>query len=209
MLRTEIVDAAKGLLADTGSEDGVSIRAVAHKVGVTAPSIYRHFADKQALIDAVVADVFSQLGDEMHSVAAGIDAPLERLRQQGLAYVRFAREHPEQYRLATTQPSSAAMDVDHVLGSGAFTDFAQSIQDCIEAQIFVAGDPLPIALEFWAAAHGVASLQISKPFLPWGNPDDIADRVLRSAAVGHAVTDRLGDPTPAQFVTWLAGMAPG
>ncbi len=49
------------LLTETGSEDAVSIRAVAQRVGVSAPSIYLHFADKRALIDAVCEEVFEAL----------------------------------------------------------------------------------------------------------------------------------------------------
>lgn len=54
-LRDEILDAATQLLLDTGHAKAVSIRAVAQRVGVTPPSIYLHFADKDALLDAVCA----------------------------------------------------------------------------------------------------------------------------------------------------------
>ena len=203
-LRTEILEAARELLARTGSADDVSIRAVSKMVGVTAPSIYRHFADKDALLDAVVADVFSHLDAEMRLAAAELAAPMEKLRQLGLAYVRFAREHPEQYRLATMQPAVTER-VDQVLASAAFTHFAETVQDCIAAGIFRSGDAVTIALELWAAAHGIASLQITKPWLPWGDLDDVADRVLRAACVGHAVCDRIeGDVTPDAVLEWLS-----
>ena len=52
-LREEILAAATRLLAETGDEEAVSIRAVAEAVGVTPPSIYLHFADKTELIFAV------------------------------------------------------------------------------------------------------------------------------------------------------------
>ena len=53
LLREEILRATDELLIETASEEAVSIRAVAAKVGVTAPSIYRHFEDKDALMFAV------------------------------------------------------------------------------------------------------------------------------------------------------------
>ena len=63
---------------------------------------------------------------------------------------------------------------------------------------------MPLALELWAAAHGIAALLIAKPYLPWGDPEVVAERVLRAAAMGHAVVDLLGgDPSVAEFVTWL------
>ena len=55
LLRTDILEAAERLLLETGSEDAVSIRAVADATGVTPPSIYRHFRDKQHLLFEVCA----------------------------------------------------------------------------------------------------------------------------------------------------------
>jgi len=100
LLRNEIVVAAKRLLAEAESADDVPMRAVADAVGVTTPSIYLHFADKQELLAAVVADVFGELDVAMTEAAATETTPLDRLRAFGLAYVRFALDHPEHYRLA-------------------------------------------------------------------------------------------------------------
>jgi AcrR family transcriptional regulator len=94
LLREEIIAATKDLLAEAASSDAVSIRAVADAVGVTPPSIYLHFADKDALIDAVVADVFNELDTAMLAAGAATDKPLDRLCAFGLAYVTFALEHP-------------------------------------------------------------------------------------------------------------------
>src|SRR5690349_6027368 len=69
-LRDEILDAATELLLETGHAKAVSIRSVAQRVGVTPPSIYLHFADKDALLDAVCARYFEKLDEEMQRVAA-------------------------------------------------------------------------------------------------------------------------------------------
>src|SRR5664279_6099987 len=99
-LRADIIVAAKKLLAESGRVDDVSMRSVADAVGVTSPSIYLHFADKDELISAVVADVFRELDDAMITGAAEATTALGRLRAYGLSYIRFAVAHPEQYRLA-------------------------------------------------------------------------------------------------------------
>ena len=91
-LRDEILDAATELLLETGHARAVSIRSVAQRVGVTPPSIYLHFADKDALMDAVCARYFEKLDVEMQRVAAEHTDPVDVLRAQGLAYVRFATE---------------------------------------------------------------------------------------------------------------------
>jgi AcrR family transcriptional regulator len=203
-LRAEIVTAAKALLAKSASADAMSIRAVADAVGVTAPSIYLHFADKDDLLSAVVADVFTELDATMLAAAEGRTAPMERLRAFGLAYVRFAITHPEHYRIALLDPCPRP-DVDEVLADAAFAHFNDTVVQCIDAGIFAAGDPLPITLELWSAAHGIASLMITKPFLPWGDLEAVADKVLCAAAMGRATVDLIGgDVTSARATEWLA-----
>jgi AcrR family transcriptional regulator len=203
-LREEIVAAAKKLLAETKNADDVSIRAVADAVGVTPPSIYLHFADKDELIGAVVLDVFAELDSAMLQAADAVDGPLERLRAFGLAYIRFAVGHPEHYRLATMDPCPKPPAVDEVLASSAFEHFNAAVRDCMAAGIFADGDVLPITLDLWAAAHGIAALMVAKPYLPWGDVDEVADRVLCAAALGHAAADLVGaDPTPAEVTAWV------
>ena len=60
-LREEILDVAEDLLVSTGDENAVSIRAIAQRVGVTPPSIYLHFADKESLLWAVCEREFRPL----------------------------------------------------------------------------------------------------------------------------------------------------
>jgi len=204
LLRNEIVDAAKRLLAEADRADDVPMRAVADAVGVTTPSIYLHFADKQALLGAVVADVFRELDDAMVEAAAEETTPLGRLRAYGLAYVRFALQHREHYRLAMLDPCPKPnVEVDEVLHSAAFAHMHSTVEECIDTGIFQ-GEPLDITFEMWAAAHGVAALMIAKPYLPFGAAEDFADRALCAAAIGHAVRPLVGeDPTSDALTAWL------
>ncbi|MGN6722950.1 MAG: TetR/AcrR family transcriptional regulator [Marmoricola sp.] len=187
-LRPEIVAAAKDLMAAAGTSEEVSIRAVATAVGVSAPSIYLHFADKQELISAVVLDVFEALDREM--VAAGTEAvtPIDRLLAYGLAYVRFGLEHPEHYRIATMDPCPRP-DVDTMLAEGAFVHFRSAVEACMEAGDLAQGDSVSVTIELWSAAHGITALLIAKPELPVDDPIAIAERVLVAAALGHARQD--------------------
>jgi AcrR family transcriptional regulator len=208
LLREEIIAATKELLAKSASSDAVSIRAVADAVGVTPPSIYLHFADKDALIEAVCTDVFAELDVVMVAAGAHERTPIRKLCAYGLAYVQFAVEHPEHYRLATMElhvGEPAMSSLDEVLADAAFAHFMAVVSECMDTGMFAKGDPVPITLELWSAAHGIASLMIAKPFLPWGEKMAFANRVLRSAALGRAVTDLMGgDPTQDEVETWLA-----
>jgi AcrR family transcriptional regulator len=209
-LRDEIVIAAKKLLAQAEHADDVPIRAVADAVGVTAPSIYLHFADKQELLAAVVADVFRELDEEMVTAAQGEESPLGRLRAYGLAYVRFAVAHPEHYRLALLDPCPRPVpQIDDVIASAAFAHFHETVQECIDAGIFAGGNAREITFDLWSAAHGVAGLMIVKSYLPFGTVEEFADRALCAAALGHAARQLLGgDPTAADVEAWLAVQRP-
>lgn len=203
LLREEIVVAAKRLLAEADRADDVPLRAVAEAVGVTTPSIYLHFADKQELLAAVVADVFRELDDAMVEAAADETTPLGRLRAFGLAYVRFALDHAEHYRLAVLEPCPKPnIEVDEVLHSSAFSHMQATVEECIAAGIFE-GDPLAITFEMWAVAHGVAALMIAKPYLPFGPAEEFADHALCAAAIGHVVRPLVGDD-PGAVTEWLA-----
>ncbi len=213
-LREEILDATRELLARTGNAEAVSIREVSKLVGVGAPSIYRHFADKDALIDATVAQVFENLDAAMGAADDPARSPIMRLRDQGMAYVRFALAYPEQYRLAFLPTTGRSSEVDKVLGSGAVVRFTQTVQEAMDSGFMTPGDPTPIVLELWGAAHGIAMLLISKPALPWGDTDVLIERVLGAACVGHVMLDILDDvlggdgpvPDPEQAAQWLAGL---
>jgi AcrR family transcriptional regulator len=204
LLRDEILDAATDLLLSTGHARDVSIRAVAERVGVTSPSIYLHFTDKDALLDAVCARYFEKLDDEMQRAAAGQATTLDILRAQGLAYVRFATRTPEMYRIATMEAGRPGSDIDETLASSAFGHIRDSVQTLMNEGIYADDDPTTVALELWAAAHGVAALLIAKPYLPFGDIDTFADRMFCAVCAGRIVAGIVGpESTPEQTVDWL------
>ena len=194
-MRDEILDATTELLLETGHAKAVSIRSVAQRVGVTPPSIYLHFKDKDALLDAVCARYFEKLDEEMQQAAVGQTSALDVLRAQGQAYVRFALQTPELYRIATMSEGRPGSDVDMTLNSSAFMHMRASVQALMDEGIYTAGDATQIALEMWTAAHGVAALLIAKPYLPWGDVEAFADRVLRAVCCGQIVSGIIGYDT--------------
>jgi len=206
-LRDEILDAATDLLLNTGHAKAVSIRLVAERVGVTPPSIYLHFQDKDTLLDAVCARYFDKLDDEMQRVSAAQSSNVEVLRAQGLTYIWFATENPELYRIATMGEWRSDSDVDAALANSAFAHIRATVQALIDEGTFASGDPAGVALEFWSAAHGVAALLIAKPHLPFGDVEAFADRVLRAVFAGNMVTGLVGaDAALDEMVARLAAL---
>lgn len=188
-LRDEIIDAAIDLVLEAKELRAPSIREVARKIGVTPPSIYLHFADKDELMDAVCGQYYQRLDDEM--VTAALDQPtaLERLHAQGMAYVRFAVETPLMYRLATSAPPRDDSELDETLVSAAFAHLHKGVQELVGEGFYPDGDTVAMALQLWTAAHGVASMIVTKPYLPWGDAEEFADNALRVACLGQAVSD--------------------
>ena len=209
-LRDEILDATTALLLETGHAKAVSIRSVAQRVGVTPPSIYLHFADKDALLDAVCARYFEKLDEEMQRVSAGRPTTVEVLRAQGLAYVRFAVRTPELYRIATMGEGREGSDVDMTLNSAAFQHLRTSVEGLIREGIYPQSDPTVAALQLLTAAHGIAAMMISKPYLPWGDAEEFADRALSAACLGQIVLGRVDDAEvgPAQTIELLMKSTP-
>jgi AcrR family transcriptional regulator len=171
-LRDEILAATERLLLETGSAEAVSIRAVADRVGVTPPSIYRHFADKADLIFEVCARHFAALDESLANAIEGVDDPVDRLRAMGLAYMRFGLANPEPYRILFMTPADATPEEYKVVvlrDNAAFDEVRRCAQECIDAGRFRPGftDSYRLAIGFWARVHGLTSLLIAKPEFPW------------------------------------------
>jgi AcrR family transcriptional regulator len=208
-LRDEILDAATELLLETGHARSVSIRSVAQRVGVTPPSIYLHFTDKDALMDAVCARYFEKLNLEMQRVAAERTSAVEVVRAQGLAYVRFAIQNPELYRIATMGEWRSGRDIDTTLDSSAFKHMRATVQKLMDEGTYLPDDPTTVALELWSAAHGAASMLIAKPHLPFGDAEAFADRVLSAVFCGQLVLGYCGaDATPQKLASWVTAHRP-
>ena len=177
---TDILEAAERLLLETGSEDAVSIRAVADATGVTPPSIYRHFTDKQHLLFEVCARQFDRLDDVIEAACAGIDDPLEAMRARGRAYVRFGVEHPEHYRIMFMGPAYATPDDwNDLLAIGLVRPphrrAAGRRRRGPGARRRPRRSSVDTALHVWANIHGLTSLLVARPTMPWPDLERFVD----------------------------------
>jgi AcrR family transcriptional regulator len=102
--RRSLVEAA-GVLLDLGGVEAVTLREVGARSGVSRSAAYRHFADKEALLNELATNALSELGDVLEVLAAGDDSPEESLRSALLALVTVGRTRPHLYRLMFTTPS--------------------------------------------------------------------------------------------------------
>jgi AcrR family transcriptional regulator len=98
-LRRALIDAALDAIAEHGPER-FTLRDAARRAGVSSGAPYKHFPDKDSLLAAVAAECSERLGAAMNAaVAAAADDPVDQFRATGIAYVRFAVEHPAHFRV--------------------------------------------------------------------------------------------------------------
>lgn len=178
-LRTEIVAAAERLLA-TQPVEALSLRAVAREVGVSAPALYLHFADRRALVWAVLVHQFAALTAVVTSAAAQATDPADprgRLRAWCRAYCRFGLDHPGHYRALFESWSAVELDVP--LGELPGHELWQSLRSTVVACDVPTGDSEELATLIWAGLHGLVSLRINKPSFPWPPIEQLVDGHLR------------------------------
>lgn len=188
-LRAEIIATTERLLIETGSEEAVSIRAVADAIGVTPPAIYRHFHDKATLLFEVCSAHFERMDRFVVESSQHVDDPVDVLCERAHAYVQFGRDNPEQYRImfmgrATMTPEQWADEM--LVETSSFGHFMQCVQACIDAGRFRAelDDSLSVTLALWAVVHGLASLVVAKPHVPGPSIDERLDLLLDIALHG-------------------------
>jgi AcrR family transcriptional regulator len=194
-LSEDIVTGALELIEQSGSAEAVTLRAVARQVGIAAPSIYPHFADRDAIVIAAVVRVFDELARTISqaSQAAG-PGPVERLAAGCAAYVRYGLDHPARYGVLFAQrrmpspeycqPVTLGPDGRPVLefGAEAFALLVQAIQDCVQAGASTSTDVVADATAVWVALHGTVTLRTSLPGFPWPDPDQFIRKVVLSLA---------------------------
>jgi AcrR family transcriptional regulator len=142
----QIVAAARSVLEAEG-RDTLTMRRLGDELGIRAPSLYKHFADKAAVEVALIEEALAEVGEILHAAVtgpAGAHTPVESLL---LAYRRYGLAHPHLYRLATSGPlarESLPPGLDEWAGEPFF---------------LATGEPHR-AQALWSLAHGLVILEI-------------------------------------------------
>jgi AcrR family transcriptional regulator len=156
----------------------VTMREIAKRIEYTSTAIYHHFPSKQALLTELCESDFAELGKHFQDSTAAED-PVERLKEIGMAYLRFAQEHPSHYRFMfmTVLPEMEMSDefVETSVLNPERNAYLQLRETC--AQAIAQGrfrpevtDPDAIAQILWSTIHGLVSLRFAKShqhFVPW------------------------------------------
>lgn len=187
-LRAEIIAAAAELLDEAGDERAITLRSVARRVGIAAPSIYPHFPDQPAIMLAVVQRAFTELEGTLRDVAerAG-DDPRQRLYAVCNGYLEFAGTHPERYRtmfgglwVPALGDSSLTEGELAALGQDVMSILTHALRDCVTQGYAASTDLVADTVALWLGLHGLAHQRAVTRAFPW--PNDIANRLITALA---------------------------
>lgn len=180
--------AATALLEETGSEDAVTLRGVARRVGVSAPSLYDHFSGQGEILTAVVERAFDEFRTALDGAAAATPpsaAPQERLRALAQAYLAFATDHPRVYRVMFdrrrgegTAEMTQQRGTEELVGGEAFALLVQAV--CADGS--ETSEAMVDATAVWVTLHGYATLRDAVPAFPWPDQEVLLARLLDSRA---------------------------
>jgi AcrR family transcriptional regulator len=159
--RARAVEAATGLFAEQGYR-GVTLRSLAKTLGVSPMTPYRYFENKDELFAMVRAEAFRRFADAQRDAVEGVEDPQEALRRLGRAYVTFALEEPDAYRIMFElfqAPAGTYAELE-AEQARAFSYLHAAVELLANAGL-MEGSPLQRAHFLWAQVHGLVSLHLA------------------------------------------------
>jgi AcrR family transcriptional regulator len=166
-LREALLAAAREALETTAPEQ-ISLKALATRLGVSQPAPYRHFASREALLQAVAEDGFLRFAAALRAADDEGGSTVEAMRRGFLAYIRFGQANRGVYRLMFASPLLPASEPGGGLqraSHGAFSILLEQVGAHMPPQRARA-----IAIWIWSTLHGIVMLDAQG--LLRGPPDD-------------------------------------
>ncbi len=182
-LRPVLVDTAVELARSTGP-DGVVLREVARRAGVSHNAAYRHFEDRAALLaevaDRAMAGLEQAMRDRADAVAVSDPAQRaqDRLRETGRAYVDFALAEPGLFAVAFTSPEGVAAHRDPATLTGPYAFLNSVLDELVEAGTLTTERRKGADVACWAMVHGFAELHVNGPLR--AVPAQLREQMLES-----------------------------
>jgi len=156
-----ILEAARHVLVEEGVE-ALSMRAVARRVGVSAPAIYHYFENKRELVDRLVDRSFRKV--ESHLREAADDCPrgsLERIRAIEEGYIRFAFDHEHVFRVLFALRAERLREMETHPARGCHRLLDEAVTEAMESGELDRRDPGAVVLYLWSAVHGLVTLSLA------------------------------------------------
>ena len=159
-LKNALIKAGVEILSKEGIE-GLSLRKVAQKAGVSHSAPYSHFPDKQSLIAAISTEGFNQLYSELDAaILANPKSPKKQLQQGARAYVQFALNNTDTFKIMFSGVLEKEKDYPAFveISSKTFQRVVDAVQACQDAGVLHAASAEMMAVAVWGQLHGIISL---------------------------------------------------
>jgi AcrR family transcriptional regulator len=217
-LKEKIIITAWKQIAESGAA-ALSLRAIGRELGVTAPAIYNYFADRDALVTALIIEAYQSFGDAQLAACNTVPADdlAERMQVTGMAYRQWAVEHPQRYQLIFGTPilgyeapfeqvfpyAARALGVLvnvveelRIAGRLQAQDFPlpeSGYEKPFEAWKVYGGEAdilsLSVAVLIWCRVHGLVSIEIANNRPAFGPQGEALYRYELDSLIKQFVTD--------------------
>ena len=190
-LRRALLDEALGTIRTEGV-DALTLREIGARVGVSRTALYRHFADKRALLDAVATEGFRTLRQQLESAWEAGGRRRAALDAMGVAYIRFAAANPSHYRVmfgGFVEPAASAPELA-AEAAGAFDALVLALAALQQSGAVRADGPAVMAPYVWAVVHGVAMLVIDGRLRDSGDVEALTAYAISRLGSGIDATPR-------------------
>lgn len=162
-LRQTLLDAAVRHIEAEGTE-GLSLRALAREAGVSPTAPYRHFETRQALLAALAAEGFRELGAMMESDPERLTLePAIVFFEAGMTYVSYARDHRVKYHLMFGDGVGDFSDHEELFlaSQECYAHFEAMLQAGIDAGVLLQIPVRELGGVVWSMVHGLAGMLIA------------------------------------------------
>ncbi|MFC7341846.1 TetR/AcrR family transcriptional regulator [Saccharopolyspora griseoalba] len=206
--RNEAKQVAMEQLAESGAA-GISVNAIAKRMGITGPALYRYFANRDALLTELVADGYRDLAEALERLADEHrpGAPEEGFRELAVGFRGWALDAPQRFLLlfGTPVPGFRASEETVELADRAFRPILEVLAEAgppagggsgaLGGQLLAwrerrggVGHPAPVlekAVRAWSRLHGMISLEVTGQFAGMGvDPEPLFRAEVESILTG-------------------------
>jgi AcrR family transcriptional regulator len=160
--RQGILNAARALLLEGGVES-ISMRTLADKVDYSPAALYKYFANKEEIIEALRQEAWELMANFEPDIPPGLSMA-DMFVLSGRNYVKFATQYPEYYLLIMSTTETGPESLDEFKKSPAFIDLLQFTRAAVSSGEFVLPEgftPIHFALLSWFVVHGISLLKLT------------------------------------------------
>ncbi|MBN2005602.1 MAG: TetR/AcrR family transcriptional regulator [Anaerolineae bacterium] len=163
LTRQKILDTARGILLAEGVE-GISMRVLAEKVDYSPAALYKYFANKEEIVEALRQEAWQMLAAYEPEPPAGVTLPADIFVHAGRSYIRFATQHPEYYRLIMSTIETGPHSIAEFKQNPNFVGLLQLIEAGLASGDFVLPEGFTathMAMLSWFIVHSISLLKLT------------------------------------------------